>query len=1251
MNNSCLKAFIKLCLCLSTVYAPVSSYAEPKLSTSGGGGKPPIYPPTTYSDGLGPSDNDKRPGDGTGKPLFVQQPKPFGTIWGVDSETRGQIYFEGLSNYQNRVFLWKYKDASMKEVIRGSTPASPNMKGWETVTWEAQGEPTSNFKIRLLQSRVNTASLPEFQYSSNTGSSKRAGEVAKTATATTPEYLFMGERDSQGRERVWAYRGAGQVNEGYLSPEGQVLGVKPYLAPKTTSINGGKTSPVDSGKKVSQGPAPKSGKFAEVWGMDTQGRKIYYEGSSYRGKLFVWRYTDALMKQVERGSVETDPAKPGYQQSIWDRGNETASSFKSKMILAGVKIESLPQEGSRSGSVHRSGELALAATAAEPAYHYSGERNAEGQEKVWAFMEKENRYVEGYLNAGGKVLGLETLSTTGKADVANQLSAEDLKWRPSQLEKTMSWTADKGRAFKSAFMNYVDGVHNNTYGAARTPEENLANMEKLGDSKGVQLGLGIAAFYTAMGAVAAYELLLEYPNNPMVMEQYFAKFDAQHVMMLGGFMAVAYPFMRKMPGFSTRGNVIRSLPMFAAGLFAGAAGTVVMSMAADSDVRACNSVGDFVKTGQWHTNVEACDRAFQRWNTETLRLQLIPKLESMMVTGAIFLGAYYVVSEQAMVSALRMIPVLKGAKPGALGVIMLVVGGVIWMGADKIANSVFNVEQFFTERQIADESLEDNLFKRWEVLRKNNWIENKPEPSNLPKCQVLARAGTWPRPCDQRPNYVDFATTLDKYSSMMSQFRNAQLANTYGSYNAWSSKVLSYHAQLGAAYEVYSLLIQQLANEQTIPGLSENDARGFNYVTVRNLERQHINGTVLKGDPGASGWERSLGLDKDRVVTSDPVYTQDFSGTWKYVETSNFFDYAVTSMACGPETEGQSENSIVQNISQFMSEWVTGNTAPSNIIGDPAGQAMVFHPPRITRPRPGTNRSVCEMAAFRDPVLDRVLTVPSARPENFLVLAPWFSGLKDYKNLYGFIKDNVRESVLANGKSSFDSWWTNSVTVPAARQEVLLRQEYEKMLKDNYVPALSSANYYWCEERDTKGLGFYPYWAKLAPVGPSDCGPTRLHRLGRGLVNSLRDEYRLYMAMILDLYASNASNETIYESNVPHRTKKDPMGFRISQATAQAKAALDAYDQYLFRAVDVAGQRRQDADLARDVAELRLKEFRDNLLRVEDGTVYSYQQEWMKMLFTKVDPIITQTKTFYSVLKAFEPPTLDELAAGAVAQK
>ena len=1041
-------------------------------------------------------------------------------------------------------------------------------------------------------------------------------------------------------------------------------GRPPTLPPTTYSSPGGQ----ESGGRGQNLPTPE---FGKVWGIDSAGKEIYYEGVRYRTSLYVFKYKASDRREVWRGTVETDPSKPGYQTAKWDRGSMTYDTFRARLTNQGVKIGAKPGDLPSNGSSKPAGSVARPATATTPIYYFMHEVDSQGRERVWAFDAKEGKYLQGILEVtlgpDGKVIstsitGVQPLDTpvgapangpggkpvrtgpstalvvtdgvtygntgSGNAEVTSPQS-ERIYYRPSRLQRTMNWTTAKSEAFKKVFLDIKSGVRFRPAEAPMNFDPVLGNGE-FNPSTGSQIGMGIASFYAAMGMVAAYELMMEHPNNPMVLEQYFENFDAIHALQIGGFMALAYPFMKRVQGFSSSKSVIRSVPMFAAGLFAGAVGSLVVTMAADSDVQAC------IVTN-WK-DLPACDRAQEKFFSKQLELALVPQLASMMVTGALFLGSYYVINATGLAAALRSMPILKGAKPGPVGLGLMLFSGVVWMTADKISTGLFNVENFVRERMIVDSDVEDRLFSRWEQLRRDKWVDVIPEPATLPNCVGAPRVGITNHPChpaDRPPEHLTFSAVLDQYSDMLSGFRNTQLSKTYAAYNAWSGKVSNYHAQMGASYELYADFIKRIDFEKKNPGLSESDARGFNPITIRNLERQRIDGNIYPAAKDASAWEIARGLDKDQIVVSDPVYSQDFSDTWKYVATRNLFDYAVTSMACGPETEGQSENSVMQNVGQFMSDWVTGNTAPSNVIGDPAGYAMVFHPPRITKPRPGTNRSVCEKAVGRDAVLDTIFSPLPTRPQHFVVAAPWFSGLKNYKDLYEFIKDNVRESILVGGQNHFDSWWENSVTAPAMQTELDLRAEYEKMLKENYVPTLLNQNYYWCAERETKGLGFYPHWLKLASSGPADCGATRLHRLGRGLINSLRDELRLYMALTIDLYASSsAANVTSV-----------PQAGLVQAATDRAKAVLDAYDQYVIRATLVDGTLRPDADLARTAAVDALEKFKASMIKVADGQIYTREQELMQVVMAKIEPILKQTQTFYTVLKAFEQPTEAELAA------
>jgi hypothetical protein len=1022
-------------------------------------------------------------------------------------------------------------------------------------------------------------------------------------------------------------------------------GGKPPIYPPVTFADGAggfaagskKGGPNASGKPR----ANSSHGFGDMFRIDGQSKPIYYDGTlDAQGRERVWMYRSSDLRMILGGYIDGNPANPSYQNVIWDRSAQYSEKFRAGItkirgdsapasrpaaptakpgsaqprLIEPEKPVAPPKSGKPAGSIAKYGGNG------QITFYYMGEVTTNGLERVWGYIEGKNgapgKYVEGVLSANGKVIGAKPFSPplppatpkihlpavtdgvtygntgSGRSEISSP-QTERLYWRPSRLQKTMRWTADKSASFKRLFMqirNYPTFASVN--GAEMTPEQNLANMEKLSLSTPGQLGMGVGAFYAAMGMIAAYELMMEYPNNPMVLEQYFENFDAMHVLMIGGFMVAAYPFMKRVQGFTSAGNVLRSVPMFAAGLFAGAIGSVLVSMAADPDVQACTGVTAFRATFKFTQDLAACDAAYAKYSTDQLAVQLVPKLANLMVTGSLFLGTYFVINASGLAAALRATPLLKGAKPGLIGVGLLLVSAVVWLSADKISSTLFDTEKFVRENMVANDKVENAMLSGWAQLRRDRFADGGDK----------------------------FSATLDAYGNMLATWRNVQLAKTYEAYSQWSSKVSGYHAQLDAAYGLYSDFVARIDFERRHPGLASYDARGFNPTMIRNLERQRINGNVYPADPYASGWEVSLGLNKDKVVVSDPLYTQDFTGTWKYISTNGFFDYIVTSMACGPEAEGVGGASP---IGAFFAQWVTHNTSPEKVVDNPAGQAILFQPPRLVKNLDGTNRSVCEspLTGGLFP-LDILSTTAVSRPDQFIVAAPLFSNQKSYRNLYDYIKDNVRTTVLDDSRNDFDNWWIKTVGGPVMQTEKALRAEYEQMLQSTYRPAMLEPSYHWCGEVSGQRPAFSRYWQQLGSADGDTCDASRLHRLSNGLIGSLRDELRLYLAMTLEVYALNPTNAP-----------------SIDNAARLARGILTAFDRYAAGATVIKAADRPSGDVLAQEAIDRFIAFRDVVLATPQSAIDSPERQWSVKLLEKVRPIFEQTKIFYTILTAFEAST------------
>jgi hypothetical protein len=378
---------------------------------------------------------------------------------------------------------------------------------------------------------------------------------------------------------------------------------------------------------------------------------------------------------------------------------------------------------------------------------------------------------------------------------------------------------------------------------------------------------------------------------------------------------------------------------------------------------------------------------------------------------------------------------------------------------------------------------------------------------------------------------------------------------------------------------------------------------------------------------------------------SGPLWSKDYSGVWKYVDTPKQQDFLLTSMACGPEVEGYGGNDGFWGSTQsFVKNWMTFNSSPAKIIKNPTGSEIQFFPPRITAPLNGTKATICEKAPGLSTPLDLVAHTRYS-PLDF----PAYNDQKTYRGLVDYVRENIRPSVLNGGQNNFEAWWSEYVSKETNKIEPILRADYKKMLDTTFTKALLRHDYAsgWCDPAANKNTGLETYLRKLS-TSAEKCPPEAMHRLAYGVLDSLRDEMRLYLAMLADLYVSNATTALggPISDGKGGTTYANSLSDYDTAVISRAKNLLAEFDKMLEQLpnTDPTGRHIQEAfekgDTAgKELAQLILAAPQDPRLAhgnadLENGT---YQRRWALKLLAKSQDLFATYKTYYRVLVTFEP--------------
>lgn len=730
-----------------------------------------------------------------------------------------------------------------------------------------------------------------------------------------------------------------------------------------------------------------------------------------------------------------------------------------------------------------------------------------------------------------------------------------------------------------------------------------ARMEALA-AKGkpvAKMASGAVLFYVALGVATAYVMLSDPSGAPVGWQNFSeAAGDPMTWITLAGFTLAAAPFMRNLQGLGFNGKFINQIPKFAAGLLVGTMATTAIShLARDKDFLKCTGLGNYKASGKlFDWNLEACDALYDNWlTTPGLSARLaeignifIPAAASILVGGAAYAGLVqatdsataFLASRSRVAASIRTVAIAKIPKAGGplitFGVAALQLGAL--MIASDVADTTMGITKKWKEFEVTTWKLEqehmlyplllapppfnmgplnmlirnskdtgpqparyltdaeNQLLKEWTRVKKNSWKD----PQNWKNtCYDPNRRYSVFFNCDE-PDTLDFEGVLDRYATLQTQWRSVQMEDTADSYVQWLKKTNNYMLNINMAYQFYKEILARIRM-----------APPQNYYPY--------DGPIITKQPFTYD---ALQITQNSKYGFRWPWSEDHSGVWKFVDTPKIQDFLLTSMACGPEAEGQGSKGFTDSLQHYWSSWVTGNNGQRDIIKNQQGWELEFRPPRITEPLRGSNYSVCEYPKGRAKIfgyevpqtMDVVtaLAPPLHRysPATFPVVGMTENG-KNYRGLIDYIRENIRTSVWdkEDNEDNFDKWWQQWVGRHVVDIGPQIRNDYKKMLKERLIPALTSPDYT-CDKSPENKSGLEKYLVQL-PSRHDICGPEFMHRNARGILHSLRDEMRVYLAMMMDLYQNNS---TSFNGKTDLNKKSNPV-------TPLAKELLERFDVML----------------------------------------------------------------------------------------
>lgn len=686
----------------------------------------------------------------------------------------------------------------------------------------------------------------------------------------------------------------------------------------------------------------------------------------------------------------------------------------------------------------------------------------------------------------------------------------DPRFKPSRFKQAANLTAAQMRFVKAEIQKLVTGKPNALVGS--NPKTTGADITENVRAPNYELARGVAGFYIGMGLIAAITLYADYGNNPAAWTSYINSLtDPMGVAYLAAFMAAAggsYWAMSRMstkmfgPEAMTKGLVAR--PVMVGSIAVGAlVSTVLMEVMADPNTSKCLGF-DKLKTGEFpYRDYTACDALWDRWSSNShwnnmAVNQLVPMFANIVVAGgmwqATLIGTEFLFSRQAIAVGLRSLRFGFSANGGwVVKLIGAAVNVAVFMGAYYISDNIFGVGQWVREEMIDTWSFSNDphgasiqeteglLLKQWAALKKSNFKN----PNQWEKvCFDSSRKYNMFFNCAE-PNQLDFITLLNKYGDFQQQWRKVKMTDAENAYKQWRLKSDEYYYMLELAYDFYNAALETPQN--------------FNEKFVADFVK-------LQDAANQENWKFLKGANTD--------------GDWKYVSTYKATDYLIASMACGPEAENIGQNvstGVFGKIGSFWTNWISGNTSPKEVLSNSDGWKIAFHPPRITQPLARGESNICQTGGFSSFI---TLLTPTTRVEPRIFPSSTDQG--SYQNMFDYIRAEVRPAVYENGQNKFADWWEKFITPPSNDLDAQLRKDYEALLNKEYLKPLIKKDYKRCYPSRLRDTGLEKYTKQL---GSNDdtCAPEALDRLSHGVLLSLRDEMRLYLAMLIDLQVSNVS--------------------------------------------------------------------------------------------------------------------------------
>lgn len=559
------------------------------------------------------------------------------------------------------------------------------------------------------------------------------------------------------------------------------------------------------------------------------------------------------------------------------------------------------------------------------------------------------------------------------------------------------------------------------------------------------LPLESLVFFVSMGAVAAGQLLTNYSQNPLALEQHL-----HHSASPIG-VASFYAFM------ATQGVTSNVLSLYSKNPHAtwipymgmamgGFVSQYLSGIAMDPNVKACANSWFGKKPSasaqEMGVDAEPCEKAYEHLVLHKKMWEMAPSLISMVTSGLLAAGL-----QSGLAKGFRFVGLFDIA-------LLLTPGGVGIRGAKAMIAKGTQLAGFGA----IDVLIFSYISSAWANLVTSHEIEQI-DFANLRSAR----------------NVQELEPAIDSFSKKMNAWRMTNLSKVYEAHNNWATYLSRLTGNYGATYSFYSTLINEIQADKWINrsyplnGITPKDmASGKDDIYLANpamvqawqLETLADVAQDIKNKL-SSGYYQQKGFMKSEIAfiqtLSDSLQTQDLMKMGLALAELNkkrmtvhnmpassgefYYElYRINSALGSPDPIFDIGRGFIENLSKsslmnsfrdvefpgrsgaFMTSKVTDYLliqmicGPDVLLGEKtisttAGFKAEFRPPQIK---------------VAEDELDSACYANHLNAQQIFSMNLLVNGQK-YRGVIDYVRKNIRDDILVGGENKFGDWWTSHV--------------------------------------------------------------------------------------------------------------------------------------------------------------------------------------------------------------------------------